>query len=117
MDAAEFLGQTVHIEVDRPIGHLHKGMVYPVNYGFLPGVMAGDGEEQDAYILGVEKPVASFDGRVIAVIRRRDDCEDKLVAAPEGVSFTAEEIMEAVRFQEQWFDSYVQTAAEYENSP
>lgn len=100
------LGQTVHVVVDRPVGYLHGDILYPINYGFIPGVLAEDGEEQDVYILGIHKPVASFDGRVIAAIRRRDDCEDKLIVAPEGMVFTKEEIMNAVSFQEQYFDSY-----------
>ena len=103
----DLLGSTVHVEVDRPIGYLHGDILYPVNYGYIPGVMAGDGEEQDAYILGVPEPVASFDGRVVAAIRRRDDCEDKLVVAPEGMLFHQGQIAEAVRFQEQYFDSAI----------
>lgn len=69
--------------------------------------MASDGEEQDVYILGVDVPVQTFTGRVIAIIHRHDDVEDKWVAAPDGVTFTKEEIMEAVRFQEQYFQSDV----------
>ncbi|MGN1000063.1 MAG: NUDIX domain-containing protein [Faecousia sp.] len=100
----ELLGKMVHVEVDRPVGYRHGDMVYPVNYGCIPGVMAGDGEEQDAYILGVPEPISSFDGRVIGVIRRRDDCEDKLVVAPDGMVFHQGEIAEMVHFQEQYFD-------------
>lgn len=103
----QMLGKTVHVEVDRPIGHLHNGMEYPVNYGYIPGMMAGDGEEQDAYILGVNKPLAAFDGRVIGAVRRKNDAEDKLVVAPEGAVFHQAQIAEAVAFQEQYFDSYV----------
>lgn len=103
----DLLGKPVHVEVDRPIGHLHKGMVYPVNYGYIPGVIAGDGEAQDAYILGVSEPHSSFDGRVVGAIRRKNDCEDKLVVAPEGMVFHQGQITEAVRFQEQYFDTYI----------
>ena len=100
------LGQTVHIVVDRPIGHAHKGMIYPVNYGYIPGLMGGDGEEQDAYILGIDTPLSSFDGQVIGAIRRRNDVEDKLIVAPKGMVFHQGQIMEAVHFVEQYFDSY-----------
>lgn len=99
---------TAHI--DRPLGSCHPrhpDLVYLVNYGEISGVLAADGDWQDAYILGVDVPVESFTGELIAVIRRRADVEDKWVLAPEGMRFTAEEIMEAVRFQEQYFDSYV----------
>ena len=101
------LGKTVHITVDRPIGYQHGTTVYPVNYGYIPGMIAGDGEEQDAYILGVEEPVTSFDGQVIGAIRRKNDCEDKLIVAPEGRIFHQAQIEEAVFFQEQYFDHYV----------
>lgn len=108
-----FLGKTVEIVIDRPIGHTHvtKGITlhYTINYGYLPGAIGGDGEEQDVYILGVDVPLQTFHGRIIAVIRRADDNEDKLVAAPEGVRFTAEAVTEATRFVEQYFNSSVQT--------
>ena len=103
----QLLGKTVHVEVDRPIGYVHGDIVYPVNYGFIPGTIAGDGEEQDAYILGVDKPLSAFDGTVIGAIRRKNDCEDKLVVAPEGMLFHQGEIAGAVAFQEQYFQSEV----------
>ena len=103
----EMLGSSVHVEIDRPIGHIHKGIVYPVNYGYIPGLMASDEEEQDAYILGVTEPLASFDGQVIAVIRRHNDCEDKLVVAPEGMRLHQGEIAQAVHFQEQYFTTTI----------
>ena len=103
----ELLGTTVHVEVDRPIGYCHKGLIYPVNYGYIPGLIAGDGEEQDAYILGVDSPLSSFDGQVVGAIRRKNDAEDKLIVAPEGMVFHQGQIAEAVRFQEQYFDTYI----------
>ena len=102
-----WMGKQVHVVVDRPIGYRHGELVYPVNYGYLPGVMAGDGEEQDCYILGISEPVEEFDGWVIGAIRRKNDCEDKLVAAPLGVEFHQGQIREAVDFQERYFDSTV----------
>ena len=102
-----YLGQRVHIVVDRPVGCNHKGILYPLNYGYLPGVIAGDGEEQDAYILGISVPLKEFDGIVIGAAVRKDDVEDKLIAAPEGMSFTPEEMEKAVHFQEQYFHSHI----------
>lgn len=107
----EYMGKSVRILVDRPIGYVHvtKGVTlhYTVNYGYIPGLMGGDGEEQDVYILGVKEPVAEFTGRILAAIRRKDDNEDKFVAAPEGMEFHQAEIMEAVHFVEKYFDSKV----------
>ena len=104
------LGKTVTVTVDRPLGSFHpeyKDMYYPINYGYIEGTIAPDGEEQDAYILGVNEPVETFTGRVIAVIHRFDDVEEKWVVAPDGVEFTKDEVEEAVRFQEQYFKSEI----------
>lgn len=106
----ELLGQKLHIEVDRPIGYRHGQLVYPVNYGYVPGMAAGDGEDQDAYILGISEPLRTFDGQVIGIVRRKNDCEDKLVVAPEGTVFHQAQIAEAVRFQEQHFDTFIESA-------
>ena len=102
-------GEFVHVVVDRPVGYQHGNITYPINYGYIPGLMGGDGEEQDAYILGVDGPVAEFDGAVIGAVLRRDDCEDKLVVAPVGSTYHQGQIAEAVAFQEQYFDSIVKS--------
>ena len=100
------IGNMVKVLVDRPLGSCHpnhKDIVYPINYGYIPGIMAADGEEQDAYILGVSEPIEKFEGRVIAIIHRFDDVEEKWVVAPENMTFTKAEIAEQVAFQEQYF--------------
>jgi GNAT superfamily N-acetyltransferase len=105
------IGPAVKVIVDRPLGShhpKHDDIVYPVNYGYIPGIMAPDGEEQDAYILGIQEPVEEFEGRVIAIVHRKDDVEDKWVVSPEGMSFTKEEIIKQVAFQEQYFNSEIQ---------
>ena len=108
-----YLGKTVTVQIDRPIGfhHVTKGihLDYTVNYGYLPGVTGGDGEEQDVYILGIAEPLERFTGPIIAVVRRADDNEDKFVAAPEGMMLSAEEIRGAISFVEQYFHSTIQT--------
>ena len=104
------LGKTVTVIIDRPMGTYHpkhKDIFYPVNYGYVPGIIAGDGEEQDAYVLGVNEPLQEFTGVVIAIIHRFDDVEDKWVVAPEGVTFTKAEIWEQVKFQEQFFKAEI----------
>ena len=104
------IGDRVRVIVDRPLGSAHpvyRETVYPVNYGYVEGVPAPDGEEQDAYLLGVEEPVREFIGRVIAVIRREDDIEEKWVVAPEGQTFSREEIREKVAFIERYFRSEI----------
>ena len=100
------IGKIVKVIIDRPIGSRHPqydDTVYPVNYGYIEGMTAGDGEEQDAYLLGVEHAVKAFTGRIIAIIHRDDDAEEKWVVAPDGVRFSEEEIKKQVNFQEKYF--------------
>lgn len=104
------IGRLVTVTVDRPLGSFHPAhpdMYYPVNYGYIAGIFAPDGEEQDAYILGVTEPVETFTGRVVAIIHRRDDVEDKWVVAPECMTFSKNEIESLTHFQEQYFDSEI----------
>lgn len=101
------IGQFVHVVIDRPVGYHHGLIAYPINYGYIPCLMAGDGEAQDAYILGVEEPISEFEGQVIAAILRKDDCEDKLVVAAAGSAYHQGQIAEAVHFQEQYFDTRI----------
>ena len=105
------IGKIVTVTVDRPIGSCHPDypdMIYPINYGYIKGMMAADGEEQDAYIVGIDSPVTEFTGRVIALIRRLNDAEDKLVVAPEGVVLNEGEIIDKTHFQEKFFDIKVE---------
>ena len=107
-----YLGKTVTILIDRPVGSVHPkhdDIIYPINYGFIPGVLGGDGEELDVYLLGVDIPLSEFTGKIIGIVHRHNDIEDKLVMAPEETSFTAEEISGAVRFQEQFYDSEIES--------
>ena len=107
--AKEFLGRDVQVVFDRPLGSKHPkhGFVYEVNYGYIPGVMAADGEELDAYFLGTEESLDNADGTVVAIIHRENDDDDKLVVMPKGENMTDEEIMQKVAFQEQFFKSIV----------
>ncbi len=110
--ARSYLGKTVHIGIDRPIGYVHHkekyDLIYPINYGYIPDVLGGDGEEMDVYLLGVEHPVEEFDAHIIGIVHRENDVEDKLVGAPLGMRFSKEEITAAVHFQEQYYRSYVE---------
>lgn len=104
------LGDFVKVVVDRPLGSYHpehKDMYYPVNYGYVGGIIAPDGDEQDAYIVGVDEPVNEFTGKIIAIIHRRNDIEEKWVVAPQNALFTKEQIREQVLFTEQFFDSEI----------
>lgn len=102
------IGMKIDVDMDRPIGTehpKHPGIFYPINYGYVQGILGGDDEEQDVYVLEEKNPIQHFTGRVIAVVHRFDDVEDKWVAAPEGKSYTIEEIKQAVAFQEQFHNA------------
>jgi inorganic pyrophosphatase len=106
VDARTFLGRTVDVVIDRPLGSKHPewGFVYPVNYGYVPDTPAPDGENLDVYVLGVFEPVATFTGECIAVVHRLDDDDDKLVVVPAGKRYTVEQIAVLVEFQERFFE-------------
>ena len=100
------LGEIVKVIVDRPLGSYHpqfKDTLYTLNCGYIEGIIASDGEEQDAYILGVSEPLHEFTGKVIAIIHRFDDVEEKWVVAAIGKTYKKEEIENLVHFQEKYF--------------
>lgn len=106
-----YLGKTVTVVVDRPMGSAHPkhpNLIYPINYGYLEGVMGGDGENLDVYILGADHPLKEFTGRVVAIVHRENDVEDKLVAAPLDMKPNQTEIMEAVGFQEKYYKTHLE---------
>ncbi len=107
-----YLGKKVYIKIDRPVGYIHKkenySLTYPINYGYIPGVLGGDGEELDVYLLGISEPVAEFECEIIAIVHRHNDIEDKLVGAPMGKRFSKDEIINAIHFQEQYYDTEIE---------
>ena len=107
--AKKFLGKKVVVTIDRPIESKHPehGFTYEVNYGYIKGVKAPDGEDLDAYFLEEKEPFEEKEGVCIAIIHRKDDDDDKLIVVSENIELTDEQIMEKVKFQEEWFDSKV----------
>lgn len=110
-----YLGKMAAIKIDRPIGSVHPNhpdLTYPINYGFMPNVLGGEGEDIDVYLLGVGVPVKEYFARIIGIIHRHNDDEDKLVAAPEGTYFTKEEVAKAIDFQEQFFEYHIEMCSQ-----
>ncbi|MBR1821552.1 MAG: inorganic pyrophosphatase [Clostridia bacterium] len=102
----DVIGKNVKGVIDRPIGSRHPrhpDMIYPINYGYIEGVIAGDGAEQDVYVFGTDKPISTFEGRVIAVYHRINDVEDKWIVSLDGIDYPDAEILNAIHFQEQYF--------------
>lgn len=108
-NAKDYLGKEVRIEIDRQLGTKHPkhGFMYMLNYGFIPGTVSGDGEELDAYLLGVFEPVTEYCGEVIAYIHRTNDDDDKLIVVPKGVSYSDDAIRALTEFQERFFESEI----------
>ena len=108
VEPESFLGTTVSVKIDRPLGSKHPrhGFFYPLNYGYVPGVLASDGDELDAYVLGVFQPVSEFEGECIAVIHRTDD-DDKLIIVPNDKQYNDDQIRALTEFQEQFFTSVI----------
>lgn len=111
-----YLGKTVTIQIDRPIGYVHKkenySLTYPINYGYIPGVLGGDGEELDVYLLGVDEPVTEYETKIIGIAHRENDVEDKLIAAPIDMKFCQNQMAEAIHFQEQYYQTTIESIYE-----
>ena len=105
MNKSEYIGKMIDIKIDRPFGSRHPkhGFIYPINYGFVPGTVSGDGEELDCYLLGVFEPVNEYKGRCIAIIHRTNDNDDKLIIVPDDKEYSNDAIEALVEFQERFF--------------
>lgn len=104
------IGKIYKVIIDRPINSFHpiyKDIVYQVNYGYIEGIIANDFEEQDVYLLGIDEPVETYEGEIIAIIHRLNDNEDKWVMAPKGKNYDIKEILEKVYFMEKYFESII----------
>lgn len=109
MNSTNYIGKIVNVHIDRPLGskHLKHGFIYPVNYGYVPNTISGDGEELDCYVLGIFEPIESFSGKCIAVIHRTNDNDDKLIVVPEGVNYSDDSIKALTEFQERFFEGEI----------
>lgn len=108
-NAKDYLKKDVVVKIDRQLGTKHPkhGFMYMLNYGFIPNTVSGDGEELDAYLVGVFEPVEEFKGHVIAVIHRTNDNDDKLVVALKDVDYSDDAIRAMTEFQERFFESII----------
>jgi inorganic pyrophosphatase len=96
-----YLGKSVKVVIDRPLNSKHPkyGFVYELNCGFIPNTIAADGEEIDVYVIGVDEPVAEFNGQCIAIVHREDDDDDKLIVAPEDFQISDSDIIKKTFFK------------------
>lgn len=110
VNARDYLGKIVNVKVDRKLGSRHPkhGFMYMLNYGYIPNTISGDGEELDAYLLGVYEPVDEFEGKVIAIIHRINDDDDKLIVINKDKNYSDDAIKALTEFQEQYFESIIE---------
>lgn len=108
-ESYNYIGKIVNVKMDRPMGSKHPkwDFIYPVNYGYIPNTISGDGEELDAYVLGVFEPREEYTGKCIAVIHRLNDDDDKLIVVPEDKKYNKEQIEALTEFQERFFESEI----------
>ena len=98
------LGKIVKVTVDRPMGTYHpkhKDIYYTINYGYIEGIMASDGEEQDAYILGVKES-----SKINVTLPA------KKIGNYFPETYSKEQIEEQVQFQEKYFEYEIECAEE-----
>lgn len=109
MEIKDYLNQQIEVLIDRPLGSRHPqhGFIYLLNYGYIENTVSGDGEELDVYLLGVFEPVEKYSGKVIAIIHRTNDNDDKLIVVPEGVAYSDSQIRALTEFQERFFKSII----------
>ena len=115
MNNIDYLDKALEVKIDRPLGSKHPkhGFIYPINYGYVPNTISGDGEELDCYVLGIHAPLETFKGKCIAIIQRLNDNDDKLIIVPENKSFSNNEIRVLTEFQEQYFKSEIIRSSNY----
>lgn len=108
-NSIDYLNKIVTVNIDRKLGTLHPkhGFMYMLNYGYIPNTKSPDGEELDAYLLGVFDPVDTFEGKVIAIIKRTNDNDDKLIVVPKDKEYTDDQIKALTEFQERFFESII----------
>ena len=106
MNSKDYIGKIVKVKIDRPLGSKHPNwdMIYTVNYGYVPNTVSGDGEELDCYVLGLFEPIEEFEGKCIAVIKRVNEDDDKLIIVPRDKKYSDEQIEALTEFQERFFE-------------
>ena len=109
MNNKDYIGKIINVKIDRHLGSKHPSwdMIYPVNYGYVPNRISGDGEELDCYILGVLEPIKEFTGKCIAIIKRDKEDDDKLIIVPKDKNYSDEQIEALTEFQERFFESKI----------
>lgn len=96
------LGKYIRVKVTKPIHSVNQqyGYEYLLNFGVVDSGKRFDKNIRGVYIMGINHPVRSFDGRVIASIRKEGEPGEFLIAAPRKTKFIDAQIRSAVSFAE-----------------
>ncbi|MCR5150843.1 MAG: NUDIX domain-containing protein [Clostridiales bacterium] len=96
------LGKYVRVRVSNQIYSVNRqfGFTYELNFGIIESKNRFDNTHYGAYIMGVHHPVRSFDGRIIAAIKRSDGSPVVYIVAPKNMKFISYQINEAIAFAE-----------------
>lgn len=93
------LGKLIRVSVTDAVGApMPNGGTYALNHGTPIGKFRESSPITGVLILGIDNPVKHFDGRVIGLLRFRDNGELKLIAAPKSKRFINWEIKRAISF-------------------
>ncbi|MFA5693204.1 MAG: hypothetical protein WC907_06255 [Acholeplasmataceae bacterium] len=104
----KLLNQKVAITVDYPIGSQSQESPFhnfPINFGYTEELFNNKGEPFQAYILGENRPLEFYHGKVVAVIFRHKSGNYLLVTAPPNMIFTKDAIKKLTHFQEQHYQA------------
>ncbi len=94
------LGKYVRIKVTHPIHSYsnEQGFTYELNYGEVEGAKQFNASVKGAFIMGINHPVRSFDGRVVGIVRYDGSNETDWVVAPKSTRFINIDIANGIDF-------------------
>ncbi|MBR5320560.1 MAG: NUDIX domain-containing protein [Clostridia bacterium] len=96
------LGKYVRVRVTKPMHSFdsENGIPYQLNFGTVESGIDSRSPVKGAYIMGVTHRVRVFEGRVIAVVKRKNMGGIMLVVAPKSKRYIVHQIEDAIEFAE-----------------
>lgn len=113
VEMKSLIGKELDAIITRPIGTVHpryKDIIYEVNYGILKDYELKDNKELKTYIVGESMPTSQngiYHGKVLAILHRLNDDNDRIIIAPIGRTLSDDEIISKTEFAEQYFVSEI----------
>ncbi len=96
------LGKYVRVRITDPMHSVdsEKNFTYELNFGTVESGLDPHSPVKGAYVMGVTHRVRVFEGRVIAIIKRKNMGGVFLVVAPKSKRFIVHQIEDAIAFAE-----------------